>query len=91
MREIEIVHKLLEVGKAYKTVEWTRRAGIWPNEKWFTTNIPKYVGKFVKTVTEGGGGDGARVWSIFDDNGKENRVNYKYEGTTSFIEVSDEK
>lgn len=87
MTEIEIYCSELVSGKAYKTAEWTRTEGKWPNEKYFTKNTPIYVGKFIETVREGGWGDGARIWSLFDDNGKINRVEYTYEGTTSFIEV----
>jgi hypothetical protein len=86
MTEIEIKYAKLEVGKTYKTVEITRKEGMWPNQRYFTTNIPRYVGKYVETLREGGFGDGARIWSVFDDNGKINRVDYSYEGTTCFIE-----
>jgi hypothetical protein len=87
MTEIEVYRLEPVAGKAYKTAEWTRKEGKYPNEKYFTTNVPLYVGKFIETVREGGWGDGARIWSLFDDNGKVVRVDYTYEGTTSFIEV----
>jgi hypothetical protein len=87
MGEIEVYRLSPVVGKAYKTAEWTRKEGGWPNERYYTTNIPRYVGTFIKTVREGGWGDGARIWSLFDDNGKEVRVDYTYEGTTCFIEL----
>jgi hypothetical protein len=86
MSEIVVINAKLEVGKTYKTVEITRKEGMWPNEKCFTTNVPRYVGKYIETLREGGFGDGARIWSVFDDNGKINRVDYSYEGNTSFIE-----
>jgi hypothetical protein len=87
MTEIEVYRSELVSGKAYMTAEWTRKEGIWPNERYFTIEAPRYVGKFMKTLREGGWGDGARIWSIFDDDGKMNRVDYTYEGTTSFIAI----
>jgi hypothetical protein len=52
----------------------------------FSNAEPNYVGKCIGTFRDGYG-DGANSWSIFNDNGIENRVDYSYEGETSFIEV----
>jgi hypothetical protein len=72
--------------KYYETAEFTRKEGIWPKERYYTTNPPKYVGKFIKHLRFGDR-DGATHIDIFDDNGKEIEVYYSYEGRTSFREV----
>lgn len=84
--EIEVYRLTPEVGKYYKTAEYTRKTGRYPNEKYFTTNTPKYVGKFVKTE-QYGFGDGAKAYSVFNNNGNLETVAYTYEGTTCFREV----
>jgi len=78
-----------ETGKCYEYAEATRKIGSWSqgNERYFTANPMRYVGRFVRTERRGWG-DGGEVWSIFvDNNGVEHRVDYSYEGTTSFREV----
>lgn len=84
--EIEVYRMTPKVGKYYETAEYTRKTGIYPNEKYFTTNTPKYVGKFVKTE-QYGLGDGAKAYSVFNNNGNLETVAYTYEGTTCFREV----
>jgi hypothetical protein len=86
--ETEVFRISPQVGKYYKTAIYTRSVGMWPNEKFYTTNPVRYVGKLVENCTRGLG-DGAEHWSIFDDNGTIHRVDYTYEGTTSFVEVSE--
>ena len=85
--EIEVYRITPEVGKCYETAEYTRKTGKYPNEKYFTMNTPKYVGKFVKTE-QYGMGDGAKIFSVFNDNGNLKTVAYTYEGTTCFREVN---
>jgi len=89
-QEIEVYRSNLEIEKYYETAEYTKKTGSWGerNEKYFTTlNKLSYVGKYIKTERNGWG-DGCRVWSIFDDNGKKITVEYKYEGTTCFRETT---
>lgn len=89
-QEVEVYRAILEVGKYYETAEYTRKTGTWGqrNEKYFTTNNLIYVGRYIKTERSGWG-DGSRVWSVFDDNGKIINVEYNYEGTTCFRETSE--
>jgi hypothetical protein len=71
------------VGKCYEHIEATRSVG---DYEYYSTDQPKYVGKYVRTERYGWG-DAEKSIAIFDDNGKENRVNYSYEGNTCFKEV----
>ena len=86
--EIEVFRMEPTVGKYYETAEWTRKTGTWRegNERYFTTNVTRYVGKFVRSERMGYN-DSCRVWAIFDDNGKRVQIEYNYEGTTSFRET----
>ena len=85
--EMEIFRISPEEGKCYEHIEATRsqyiRGG---NRRYFSTNQPRYVGKFIREERSGYG-DGGQVWAIFNDNGTENRVEYSYEGNTCFIEA----
>jgi len=85
--ETEVFRITPEVGKCYKTAEYTRQTGKYPNYRYYTTNEPKLVGKFIKHYAMGGPGDGARHYSVFNLDGKEITVEYSYGGYTSFIEV----
>jgi len=84
--ETEIFRLTPATDKYYETATYTRRTGNWPNEKYYTFNPLRYVGKFIKHE-QYGFGDGARVYAIFDNNGKMETVQYTYEGTTCFREV----
>ena len=84
--EVEVFRLTPEVGKCYKHAEYTRRTGRWPNERYFFTGEPRYVGRFIETIHQGHG-EGGYAWSIFDDDGVKNRVDYSYEARTSFVEV----
>ena len=86
MSETQVYRLSPEAGKYYKTAEYTRAVGTYPNETYFTTNTLKYVGKFVRGITEGSG-DGRTHYDIFDKNGKAEIVHYSYWGTTSFVET----
>ena len=57
--------------------------GSWPNEKYYTTNPLQYLGKHVRSE-EWGFGEGHGGAETFDDNGKETRIVYDYEGRTCF-------
>ncbi len=87
INEIEVFRLTPKEGNYYQTTTWTRRAGNWPNEKYYSTNDLQYVGKFIRHGSCGYR-DNAEHWDIFDNNGVEVTVKYTYEGTTSFIQVS---
>ena len=85
--EVEVFRLDPEVGKCYKHAEYTRRTGRYPsNERYFFMGEPRHVGVFVRQERYGWG-DGGTVIAIFKDGSVENRVNYSYEGRTSFVEV----
>jgi hypothetical protein len=85
--EIEVFRISPKVDKCYEHIEATRSQYMGGgNHRYFSTNKPRYVGKFVKQMRQGYG-NGGTVWDIFNQNGKENRVDYTYEGYTCFNEV----
>ena len=85
--EVEVFRIEPTPGKCYEHAEYTRQEGRYPDkERYYFRGQPKYVGKHVSHHRDGYG-DGSHSWDIFDDNGKENRVDYSYEGHTSFREV----
>ena len=86
--EMEIFRTNPEEGKCYEHIEATRSQHMrgMDNRRYFSTNQPRYVGKFIREERSGYG-DGGQVWAIFNDNEKENRVKYSYEGNTCFIEA----
>jgi hypothetical protein len=80
--EFEVFQLSPEVGKCYEHIEATRKEYIGDGKsRYFTTNTPRYVGKFIRQERYGSG-DGQEVTDIFD-NGS---VEYSY-GYTCFIEV----
>ena len=80
--EIEVFRISPEVGKCYEHVEATRKEYIGDGKsRYFTTNTPRYVGKFIRQERYGSG-DGQEVIGIFDNG----RVEYSY-GYTCFTEV----
>ena len=85
-KEVQVFRLTPQEGKHYQTTLWTRRVGNWPDEKYYSTNELKYVGKFIRHESVGYR-DNAQHWDIFDNDGKEEIVNYTYEGTTSFVEI----
>ena len=86
--EVEVYRLSPEEGKYYKTATYTRKTGLYrlKNEKYYTTNPLKYVGLFIRTKCVANDGCG-EVWSIFDNNGEEVKVQHTYEGTTCFVET----
>jgi hypothetical protein len=87
--EVEVFRLSPEVGKCYEHAEYTRSTGGYPSKsaaRYFYMGKPKYVGRFVVTERSGWG-DGGNVWSIFNDKGVKNRVDYSYWGKTCFREV----
>jgi len=85
--KIEVYRLTPKVNKYYMTTTWTEKVGKWPNEKYYSTNKLRYVGRFLRHVSYGYM-DNATHMDIFDNNGVEEIVNYTYEGTTSFIETT---
>lgn len=86
--EYEVFRISPEVGKYYSTAEYTRKIGSYyiKPERYFTTEAPRYVGKCIGTYSSGSG-DGKETWTLFEDGGKVNRVDYSYAGRTSFVET----
>jgi hypothetical protein len=76
------------INRFYETALYTHKEGKWPNEEYYTTNKPTYVGKFIEHK-QYGYGDGAIHVGIFlnDRNRQYVIVQYTYEGTTCFREV----
>lgn len=88
MEEVEVPRTAkLHPEKYYEYAEITRKKDVYPNERYFTTNKPVYVGKFIKTVKLYNTSDSPVVSYFEDDNGKEQVVPYSFEGNTWFREV----
>jgi hypothetical protein len=82
-REFEVFQIRPEVDKCYEHIEATRKEYIGDGKsRYFTTNQPRYVGKFIRKESYGSG-DGQETIYIFD-NGS---VTNTYEGYTCFTEV----
>jgi hypothetical protein len=87
--EIEVFRITPTPGKCYEHAECTRQTGYTLRDqdvRYYFRGQPRYVGKHVSHHTEGDRDD-RHTWDIFDDNGRVNRVDYSYEGRTSFREV----
>jgi len=85
--EIEVFRISPEVGKCYQHIEATRDVIIGLGERrYFSTNTPLYVGKFVRHLRYGYG-NGGETHAIFNKGGDEIIVKYSYAGNTCFIEV----
>ena len=91
MKEIEVFRLTPELNKYYETALLTRKEGRYPDEKYYTTNTPRYVGKFMIQIRTGYG-DGVQVVDIFEnEKGEKVNVYYTYEGTTAYREVDELK
>jgi hypothetical protein len=87
--ETEVFRIELEVGKCYEHVEATRDvyAG-GGNHRYFTTNVPRYVGRYTETKRYGYGDGGSAIAYFYDSSTKrQNQVSYSYAGYTCFREV----
>jgi hypothetical protein len=88
--EVEVFRFTPEIGKYYETAEYTRieKNQIMKTRRYFANKEDvKYVGKCIKHCSEGYG-DNAEYWDLFEnDEGVVIRVEYSYEGFTSFREV----
>jgi hypothetical protein len=88
MAETEVYYSIVpEVGHCYEYAEATRKQGKYPNERYFTTNPLRYVGEFIRSVRGGNSEYGGFCAYFLDNHGKEQRVDYSYEGKTCFREV----
>ena len=77
--------KNVEYGYAY----YTKKEGKYPNEKYYTTNEIKYVGKHKESITWGHFGDGHSGCEVFiNDKGEKTRVDYDYEGKLCFLIIN---
>ena len=77
-----------ELGKYYETVEYTRKEGKWPDEKYYTIIRPLYVGKFLNETISGYSDNKIVCYHFENDITKcRSDVYLNYEGTTSFLEV----
>lgn len=89
MEEIEVFRLTPELHKYYETALLTRKEGRYPDEKYYSTNEPKYVGEFMVQIRTGYG-DGMQVVDVFkNEKGERVNVYYTYEGTTAYREVEE--
>ena len=91
MTEVEVeVFRLIkfDTSKCYEFALKTKTVGRYPNEKYYTTNPLKYLGKYTHSE-DWGYGDGHGGAENFNDNGVKHRIVYDYEGKTCFREVPD--
>lgn len=86
--ETEVFFISLEKGKCYEHAEATRSEYVGGKWRYFTTNVPKYVGEYTKQ-RRSGSGDGMEVYSYFKDSrtGETHEIAHSYEGNTCFLEV----
>ena len=88
MEEVEVFRIQPVANKCYEHAEYTRREGRYHQQERYFTNVPpRYVGEYIRSES-GGSGDGSWHRDFFKDvNGDEIRIDYSYEGRTSFREV----
>lgn len=87
-RGVEVFRILpFDTSKEYEYAMYTSREGRWPNERFFTTNPLKFLGKYTHSERFGYCGDGSRGVEHFVHNGEKTSVEYDYEGRTCFREV----
>lgn len=83
--ETEVFRITPKKDKCYLHAEYTRTTGAYGNEQYFTTDTPRYVGKF----TDGWSWrQGAASNFIDESTGTKNVVHHTEEGKTCFIEVT---
>jgi hypothetical protein len=81
------VYRYLEFdpAKNYYSTLYTKKEGTYPDERYFTTNKLKFVGKFLRETREGGYGDGGRCTYHFTCGS----VKLDYGGKTCFVTFDD--
>jgi hypothetical protein len=87
---IEVFRIQPEVGeKCYEHAEATYGYTLHPSHtRYFTSNSPRYVGRFIKQVRWGIGDSGGARDYFMDNYGETQIVEYSYLGNTCFREVS---
>ena len=75
-----------DADKVYATALYTRKEGVWPNEKYFTTNNLLVVGRHV-LKRRWGSRDASAGDDTFEYNGLKTVVTYDYDGLTSFAVI----
>jgi len=86
---MEEVYRIIQFdeNKYYEYAMKTKTEGKCPNERHYTSNKLIFLGKYKKSITFGSFGDGRSGCEIFiDDDGKEIKIYYDYEGNTCFRE-----
>lgn len=88
MEEHQVYRITPENNKFYVTAEYTKKIGRFPNETYYTTLLPRYVGKYSKEISTGYGDGKQTTYYFYNDlSNSIKQVHLAYEGTTSFIEV----
>lgn len=83
--EIEVFRITPLPERLYETASYTRKTGSYPNEQYFTTETPRFLGKFIKHC-QIGFGEAAIHYDIFEKDGHKVRVDYAHNGTTCYRE-----
>lgn len=80
------VYRMVEFDKTkcYEFTLYTRREGMFPNERWFTKNDMLYVGYHVRSERWGFGDGSGGAEFFLGENSKETRIEYDYAGHTCF-------
>jgi hypothetical protein len=85
--EVFRIVPVIDPNKFYEHAECSRRAGKWPNQRYYTKVAPRYVGNKTRFI-QGGYGDNSWQTDYFvNEYGDEISVDYTYEGNTCFREV----
>jgi hypothetical protein len=88
---IEVYRDELIPGKAYYTTTYTYKSGSYTNknERYFTSNELIYVGHFTHFIRGGYCGGDFDFWDVFDNDGKEVKIEHNDDYTTSYISVEE--
>ena len=85
--EIEVVQTTPEVGKCYSYAIATRRHDLeFGESKYFTTNTPTYLGKFVRSTISGTGNGSIYTAYFLNQNGEEVELEYDNDYMTCLME-----
>jgi hypothetical protein len=91
--ETEVYRMIPEYGLYYEHAEYTRKEGSWSmhNERFFTSDLPRYVGCLIRREEGGWGDSGWRIDVFRNEYNEEICVPYSYEGRTCFRQVPAKK